>query len=81
MADTKISNMTAATSVADADLVPIVQGGANKKATAGLLRNLPTGTPASSSAAGVTGTILWDGNNIYVCVATNTWRLAPLSDF
>lgn len=38
MADTKISDMTAAVSVADADLVPIVQGGANKKATAAMVR-------------------------------------------
>ncbi|MBK6317021.1 MAG: hypothetical protein IPF53_22720 [Blastocatellia bacterium] len=33
MADQKISAMTAAVSVADADLVPIVQGGVNKRAT------------------------------------------------
>lgn len=38
MADTKISDMTAAVSVADADLVPVVQGGANKKATAAMIR-------------------------------------------
>lgn len=33
MADQKISDMTAATSVGNADLVPIVQSGLNKKAT------------------------------------------------
>jgi hypothetical protein len=33
MPDTKISAMTAAASILDADLVPIVQGGVNKKAT------------------------------------------------
>lgn len=38
MADTKISDMTAAVSVADDDLVPVVQGGANKKATAAMIR-------------------------------------------
>lgn len=37
--------MTAATSVADADLIPIVQGGVNKKATASLL---PAGYPAGT---------------------------------
>jgi hypothetical protein len=36
MADTKISDLSAATAVAVADLVPIVQGGVNKKAAAGL---------------------------------------------
>lgn len=35
MADKKISAMAAAVSVAGADLVPIVQGGVNKKATVG----------------------------------------------
>lgn len=46
MADTKISAMTAATSVADADLVPIVQGGVNKKAAANLVARqaFPAGT-------------------------------------
>lgn len=38
MADTKISNLTAAASVADADLLPIVQGGTTKKSTHGLLK-------------------------------------------
>lgn len=37
MADTKISQMTAATSLADADLVPVVQGGVNKRGTVDLI--------------------------------------------
>jgi len=37
MADEKISAMTAATNTAPADLVPIVQGGTNKKATRTIL--------------------------------------------
>lgn len=37
MATIKISAMTEATAVADADLIPIVQGGANKSAAAGLV--------------------------------------------
>jgi hypothetical protein len=40
MADTAISALTAATSVADADFIPIVQGGTNKKAAASLIRGL-----------------------------------------
>ncbi len=36
-------------------------------------------TPASASAAGVAGTIAWDSNYIYVCVATNTWKRTALS--
>lgn len=36
-------------------------------------------TPASSSAAGVQGTICWDTSFIYVCVATNTWKRIAIS--
>lgn len=38
-------------------------------------------TPASSSAAGVVGSICWDTGFIYVCTATNTWKRAALSTF
>lgn len=37
MADTKISNMTDATSLSDADIMPVVQGGSNKKAALSVL--------------------------------------------
>jgi hypothetical protein len=70
MADTKISALTAATSVADADLIPIVQGGANKKATRELVRghkvytalltqtstNAPTATVLENTLG---GTVVW----------------------
>ena len=36
-------------------------------------------TPASASATGNVGTICWDGNYIYVCTATNTWKRAALT--
>lgn len=36
-------------------------------------------TPASATASGGQGEIAWDANFIYVCVATNAWRRAPLS--
>ncbi|MBV9760537.1 MAG: hypothetical protein JO340_08235 [Acidobacteriaceae bacterium] len=38
-------------------------------------------TPASSSAACTTGTISWDSNYVYVCVASNTWRRSALATF
>ena len=56
MADTKISDLPAATAVEDADLVPIVQGGANKKAAASLVRgpkgNVTTSNPTSGDDTG-----------------------------
>ena len=35
---------------------------------------LTTKTPASASDTGVTGTIAWDADWIYICTATNTWK-------
>ncbi|WP_298752982.1 hypothetical protein [uncultured Arcobacter sp.] len=31
-------------------------------------------TPSSASDTGITGTIAWDSNYIYICIATNTWK-------
>jgi hypothetical protein len=36
-------------------------------------------TPASASAAGDAGTIAWDSNYLYVCVASGTWKRAALT--
>lgn len=36
-------------------------------------------TPASSSAAGNQGMIVWDADYVYVCVAANTWKRSPLT--
>ncbi len=40
---------------------------------------LSSGTPASSGASGVTGTIEWDASYIYICTATNTWKRVAIS--
>lgn len=42
---------------------------------------LATSTPGSSSATGTTGTIAWDTNYIYVCIATNTWKRAAIASW
>lgn len=36
-------------------------------------------TPASASASGTTGTVCWDANFVYVCVAPNTWKRSALA--
>jgi hypothetical protein len=66
-------------------------GGANPNATilAGSFNVSGTGiaaryratltTPASASAAGTQGDILWDANFVYVCTATNTWKRAAIA--
>lgn len=38
-----------------------------------------TKTPASATATGVKGDIVWDENYLYVCVATNTWKRTALT--
>ena len=38
-------------------------------------------TPASGSAAGNQGDIVWDTNYVYICVETNTWKRSTLSTF
>jgi hypothetical protein len=37
------------------------------------------GTPASASDTGTEGTILWDDNYIYICIATDTWKRVAIS--
>jgi hypothetical protein len=36
-------------------------------------------TPASATAAGTPGTIVWDASYIYVCTATNTWKRVAIT--
>lgn len=38
-----------------------------------------TATPASATATGTAGTIVWDANYIYICTATNTWKRVAIS--
>jgi len=35
--------------------------------------------PANASSSGEAGTITWDSNYIYVCVATNTWKRVAIA--
>lgn len=58
MADLKISDMTAASEVANADVVPVVQAGANVKASRALLLTAASGEAIALSGAG--GTIQID---------------------
>lgn len=37
--------------------------------------------PATASSAGTAGQIAFDSGNVYVCVATNTWKKAALTTF
>lgn len=41
----------------------------------------PTGTPASSSATGVAGTIQYDNDYIYVCIASDNWKRVAIASW
>lgn len=43
--------------------------------------NISESAPADSSSAGHAGQIAIDSDYIYVCVDTDTWKRAALSDF
>lgn len=38
----------------------------------------PGNTPASMGATGTVGSIVWDNNNVYVCIGNNSWVLFEL---
>jgi hypothetical protein len=40
-----------------------------------------SGTPASATATGITGTINWDSSYIYICIATNTWKRTSIASW
>lgn len=37
-------------------------------------------TPASKTADGIAGQVVWDENYIYICTDTNTWKRVAISD-
>lgn len=53
--------------------------------TSKIKTNFPNGikigseTPSSASDSGVTGTITWDADYIYVCVDTDTWTRVAIA--
>lgn len=46
---------------------------------AGFLNLKAGGVPAGPTATGTAGDVRIDGNHIYFCTATNTWKRAELS--
>ena len=54
---------------------------ANVNVTGALVLNNSLAPTGNSSAIGTAGQIVWDSGNVYVCVATNTWKRATLSSY
>jgi hypothetical protein len=63
MADTKISAMTAATSVVDADVTPIVQSGSNKKSAFSVMKSYMRLSRAPTITQSATPTINTDNTD------------------
>jgi hypothetical protein len=49
-----------------------------QKANVGQLNISNPTVPGTTSATGTAGDIAWDANYIYVCIATNSWKRAPI---
>lgn len=89
----KITDLTAANTVTNTDLLVVVTdpvaNPVTKKLTVNALANsvisnyhivLGSNTvPATASSNGTTGQIVSDSSYIYVCVSTNTWKRAALN--
>ena len=59
----------------------IFTAGGDLTVSAGDLVIATSTTPASSTAAGVQGTIAWDANYMYVCTATNNWERVAIASW
>jgi hypothetical protein len=71
---------------------PVIQEGANSFSfswyrwfasvvSPALQSPVDSSVPASAGASGTAGEIATDGNYLYVCVATNSWKRAALNAF
>lgn len=84
MADQKLSELTLATTVGQSDLLYVVQAGASKRVAVSSVASSVASTivlaspPATSTSTGKVGTIAYDSSNVYVCIATNSWKRASL---
>ncbi len=79
MADQKISDMTAAVTAADADLVPIVQGGVNKKATVDQILDGLTGARVATALGAATAGTVYAGPATGAAAAP-TFRALTVTD-
>lgn len=82
----KVSELATASNVASTDRVLVLRSPASNAS----VRTVPfsdlsaniiisNAAPASASSNGLAGTIRYDSNNIYICVANNTWKRAAIS--
>jgi hypothetical protein len=82
----KVSELPLAANVASTDRVVILHDPSGVKA----VRTIPFGTlsanivlsntvPLTISSSGIAGTIRYDSDYIYICIANNTWKRSTLA--
>jgi hypothetical protein len=84
----KVSELATAANVASTDRIMVLRSPASSAS----VRTVPFGSlcaniivsntvPATASSNGAAGTISFDSNFFYVCVANNTWKKATLASW
>jgi hypothetical protein len=84
----KVTEMPAVTAVGSADLFIVVANAAGNAVTSqvtggNLLTSLTrqVAAPTTTGSTGTVGQFAFDTNFIYICVATNSWRRAAVSNW
>ena len=86
MADSRLTDLASITAAGSSDLLYVVQAGISKKIavsslTSSILATKFVAAPATTTSTGTIGQLAIDSSNVYVCVATNTWKRAALTDW
>lgn len=84
----KISELPLATNVASTDRILVLRSPSSNASVrtinfSDLSANIivSNSVPANSTSNGLPGTIRYDSDNVYICVANNTWKKAALSSW
>ena len=83
MSNIQIPNLPAVIALDGTEQLEMVQAGVSSRGTATqlaqLARSYANQTPASASATGTAGTIVYDSSFLYVCIATDTWKRVAIA--
>ena len=84
----KVSELPTAANVASTDRILVLRdpsGNASVRtvamSTVSANITISTSVPANASSNGLPGFMAYDANNLYICVANNTWKSVSLSSF
>lgn len=82
----KVSELPTASNVASTDRVLVLRNPASNASVRTVTMSdfsanivISNSVPVSSTSNGIAGTIRYDANNFYICIANNTWKRTPLN--